>query len=50
MKDLKAKHIDPEFILTNPQKKLKQRREMTDLEELKEDRQVMSGIKVSANV
>jgi uncharacterized C2H2 Zn-finger protein len=45
-KDLRAKRIDPELVLAKPIFKPKLRREMTDLEEIKEGRQVLSGIKV----
>jgi len=49
-KDLKAKQIDPELVIANPIKKPKLRHVMTDLEELKEDRQVMAGVKVSRKI
>ena len=47
VKDLKAKNIDPELVLAEPIKKPKLRHDMTDLEEIKEDRMIMAGVKVS---
>jgi hypothetical protein len=45
--DLKKNNINPELVLAEPIKKPKERYRMTDMEEKKEDRLVMSGIKVS---
>ena len=45
--DLKKNNIDPELVLSEPIKKPKERYKMTDLEEKKEDRTVLSGIKAS---
>jgi len=47
VKDLKAKNIDPELALAEPIKKPKLKHDMTDLEEIKEDRMVLAGVKVS---
>ncbi len=48
--DLKKNNIDPELVLAEPIKKPKERNRMTDLEEKKEDRAVLSGIKVSHKI
>ncbi len=49
-KDLQAKLIDPELVLAQPILKPKLKKDMTDLEELKEDRMVMKGVKVSGEI
>ncbi len=48
--DLKKKNIDPELVLAEPIKKPKMRNLMTDLEEKKENRTIMTGVKVSHKI